>query len=63
MSGVVGDKQWQEFRKLEAEYIERFGEVDFTTIEMELDEIIATFRRALETGKPVYNDIPEGVLL
>ncbi len=64
MSGVIGDKQWEEFRRLEAEYIEAFGEIDFTTLGMDTGEIISIFKSALASGKPVYDEgYPEEVFI
>jgi hypothetical protein len=59
----VGDKQWEEFVRLEEAYVEMFGEITFSNIDMTAEETIAVYKKALASGKPVYDDVPEGCLI
>jgi hypothetical protein len=45
------------------EYIEAFGEHTFTNILMSPEEEIAIIDEALRTGKPYYDDYPEGAII
>ena len=42
------------------EYKRVFGEMTFSNIHMTAEETIAFIESALASGKPVYDDVPEG---
>jgi hypothetical protein len=49
-------------RKID-EYERVFGEMTFSNIDMTMEETIETIDRALASGEPVYDDVPEGAII
>jgi hypothetical protein len=45
------------------DYEKRFGEITFTNIFMSAEETIEIIDKALQSGKPYYDDVPDGVLI